>query len=66
MSNILTSTTTLTTAEGKRLSMTYSVLDDSGKITSTNNRINRVVTDSAILEAIAIVESYAQSLIENI
>lgn len=62
----VTSMTVLTTAEGKRLSITYSELDNKGNINSENNRINRVVVDSSVLEHIVGLETFAQSVIDEI
>lgn len=60
----LTSMTILTTAEGKRISATYSDIDGDGKIVSENNRVNRVVVDSEALKLISGLEDYAQKIIE--
>lgn len=43
----------VTTAEGERVSYTYMELDDSGNITSQNNRGSFVVLDEEVLTAIA-------------
>ena len=43
----------VTTAEGERVSYTYMELDDSGNITSQNNRGSFVALDEAVLVAIA-------------
>lgn len=43
----------VTTAEGERVSYTYTELDDSGNITSQNNRGSFVALDDDLLTAIA-------------
>ena len=43
----------VTTAEGERVSYTYMELDDSGNITSQNNRGSFVALDEKVLTAIA-------------
>ena len=43
----------VTTAEGERVSYTYKELDDSGNITSQNNRGSFVALDGAVLAAIS-------------
>ena len=42
----------VTTAEGERVSYTYTELDDSGNITSQNNRGSFVALDEGVLDAI--------------
>lgn len=61
----VTSITLFTTAEGMRISCTHSVIDGDGKITSENNRTNRIVTDEEALEHITAINSFAQQIIEN-
>ena len=62
---IVTSIGLFNDAVGKRISITYSEVDDqSGQIISDNKRIDRVVTDkSAIGHANAIAE-YAQEFVD--
>ena len=43
----------VTTAEGERVSYTYMELDDSGNITSQNNRGSFVELDGEVLAAIS-------------
>ena len=42
----------VTTAEGERVSYTYTVLDSDGNITSQNNRASFVALDEGLLAAI--------------
>ena len=49
----------------KRMAITYDVIDDeTGKVTSSNVKANRVVTDAEVLGEIAKIENYAQSIID--
>lgn len=61
----VTSMTILTTAEGKRLSLTFSEIDDSGNIIKENERANRVVVDGNALGIIAELEDFAQGIVEG-
>lgn len=63
---IVTSIGLFNDAVGKRISITYSEVDDqTGQIISDNKRIDRVVTDqTAIAHANAIAE-YAQEFVDN-
>ena len=61
----VTSITILTTAEGKRLSLTFSEIDQSGNIVKENDRVNRVVVDEAALGVIAGLEEFAQAIVER-
>ena len=63
--NIVTSIGLFDDAIGKRISLTYSQIDDTGKIISDNKRIDRVVTDTTVIENINTVKAYAASLIEE-
>ena len=49
----------------KRLAVTYDVIDDEGKVTKANVRVNRLITDDSALSAVDELLSYAQSLIEE-
>lgn len=54
----LTSFTSHVTAEGQRISYTYSDIDDSGKLLSQNNRENFIVMDSELMEHINAINAY--------
>lgn len=49
----------------KRVSISYDELTDDGKTISTNNRISRVVTDELILDNIANIENYVETVIQE-
>lgn len=63
---IVTSIGLFNDAVGKRISITYSEVDDqTGQVVSDNKRIDRVVTDqTAIGHANALAE-YAQQFVDN-
>ena len=62
----ITSTTILTTGEGKRISITYSEIDETGNLVSENNRLNRIIVDDEILEMVEKLESFAKGIIETV
>lgn len=63
----VTSVTVFNDAVGKRMSITYSVIDEStGKVVSDNNRVDRVITGSDIKSIIGQVEDYAQEYIDSL
>lgn len=49
----------------KRIAITYDEIDENGKIINSNVKINRVITDHDVLEAIASIESYAQHIADS-
>ena len=55
----------VTDGNTKRIAITYDVINDKGEATSVNKRINRIVTDSEVLNNILVVESYAQTIIDS-
>lgn len=61
----VTSMTILTTAEGKRLSITHSELDDLGNIVSENNRTNRVIVDLGVLKCVEELEAFSYSVVNT-
>lgn len=61
----VTSMTVLTTAEGKRLSITFSEIDDKGNIIKENERVNKVVVDQAALSSIVELEGFAQGIVDG-
>lgn len=61
----VTSMTTLTTAEGKRLSITFSEIDDSGNIIKENERVNKVVVNHNALSCISELEEFAQEIVDG-
>lgn len=54
---------TATDGSVKRMAITYDVINDEGKVTSANAKLNRVVIDKTSLKAIDTLEQLAQ---ENI
>ena len=49
----------------KRIAVTFDVVEDNGTISKINQRINRVVTDSAVIDNISALEQYAQTIIDS-
>lgn len=64
---IATSITVWNDAVGTRVSITYSEIDpETGKIISDNNRIDRIITDSATKKKMTDVLDYAQEVVESL
>jgi hypothetical protein len=64
---IVTSVTTFNDAIGKRMSVTYSEIDDTtGKIIKDNVRADRVLTDPDVIADANSLSEYAQSFIDNL
>ena len=62
---IVTSVTMFNDAVGKRMSATYSEVDDNtGKVIKDNLRIDRVVTDSDVIAHANALSAYAQEFID--
>lgn len=55
----LTGFSVVTTGEGKRVTCSYSVLDEHGNVTSQNNRANYIALDEDVLAAVAALEADA-------
>ena len=63
---VVTSVTAFNDAVGKRMSITYSEVDETtGKIISDNNRIDRVVTDKDAKAAIDNLNEFAQDFVDS-
>lgn len=54
----LTSFTKLTTGEGMRISFTYSEIDDSGNLTSQNNKKSFIAVDEGVIAQVQAIEQY--------
>ena len=63
MNNVKTISVT-TDGNSKRVAITFDVVDGSGKVINPNNRTNRVVVDEEALNAISILESYVQGVVD--
>ena len=66
MTKIVTSVTLFNDAVGKRISMTYSEVDESGTIISDNKKVDRIVTDQSIVTKANDIAAFAQSIIDSI
>lgn len=65
MIKVVTSVTVFNDAIGKRMSVTYSEIDEqTGQIVSDNKRIDRVVTDADAKATIDELNGYAQDFID--
>lgn len=62
---IVTSITAWNDSIGKRISITYSEVNDEGVIVSDNKRVDRVVTDKEVKGKIDELLEYAQSVVEE-
>jgi len=60
---VVTSVTVWNDAVGKRVSITYSEIDENGVIVSDNKREDRVVVDNGAVSTINALMTYAQTLI---
>ena len=61
----VTSATIFHDAIGMRLSMTYSEIDDEGKVISDNKRLDRVITDATQVQNAETVLAYAQTFLHD-
>lgn len=61
----LTSFTAHVTAEGQRISYTYSEIDDSGNLMSQNNRENFIVMDAVLMEHINAINTYINERLQE-
>ncbi|MDY6124779.1 MAG: hypothetical protein SPI66_02030 [Gemmiger qucibialis] len=64
--NKITGFSVLTTGEGKRVTVNYSVLDDAGNIRDTNLRANYVALDDTVLKAVETIEADAEAHLEEV
>ena len=65
MQKIITSVTVFNDAVGKRMSATYSEVEEDGTIISDNKRFDRIITDNTIKGKADDLATYAQSLIDE-
>lgn len=49
----------------KRIAITYDEIDETGKITNANVKVNRIISDSGVLAAISEIEEFAQAVIDS-
>lgn len=62
----VTSVTTFNTAEGVRVSFTYSELDEAGTITAQNIRKNLICTDVETLASIEQINKFLTTKLEEV
>ena len=65
MNNIVSSIATVNANGMQRLAVTYSVVDESGKIVENNKKENRVVLDEEALKHIKALMDFAQVIIDE-
>jgi hypothetical protein len=49
----------------KRISVNYDVINEDGKVVSSNKRVNRVITDDDVINAINVIYEYANKMLEE-
>lgn len=49
----------------KRIAITYDKIDDTGKVINSNIKINRLVTDNTVSEAITTIETYLNTIVNE-
>ena len=62
---IVTSVTIFSDAVGMRISITYSEIDEQGKIIKDNIRIDRVITNKDAKATASALMEYAQELVDS-
>ncbi|MBD5554046.1 MAG: hypothetical protein HDQ95_01500 [Roseburia sp.] len=65
MKNIVSSLATVNANGAQRLSVTYSKVDDLGRIIEDNIRTNRIVLDDGALSAIQTLTDFAQKIVDS-
>lgn len=50
----------------KRIAITYDMIDENGKPIKVNAKTNNFIVDEEVLNALVIVESYAQGIVDNL
>lgn len=65
MKNIVSSLATVNANGAQRLSITYTKVDDTGKIIEDNIRTNRIVLDESALESINSLIKFAQGIVDQ-
>lgn len=63
---VVTSVTAWNDAVGKRVSITYSEIDENGKVTADNKRFDRVITDSDQKAVINSLLDIAQGFVDKL
>lgn len=63
--NKISAVTVFQTAVGTRMSMVYSEVDETGKITKSNSRVDRLIMNENDLEAANVLLASAQTFIDS-
>lgn len=56
---------TATDGSAKRMAITYDVINEIGKVTTANAKLNRVIVDDSILKAVDTLELFAQNSVNE-
>ena len=63
---VCTSATVFQDSVGLRMSMTYSEIDENGKVLSDNKRVDRVLTDKTAKNSATAILEFAQGFIDGL
>ena len=63
---VVTSITIWNDAIGKRISITYSEINEAGQIIADNKRIDRIITDASARKLAEDLQAYAQTFIDSV
>ncbi len=56
---------TATDGSVKRMAITYDVINEIGKVTMANAKLNRVIVDDSVLKAVDTLELFAQNSVNE-
>ena len=56
---------TATDGSVKRMAITYDVINENGKVTMANAKLNRVIVDDSVLKAVDTLELFAQNSVNE-
>lgn len=56
---------TATDGSAKRMAITYDVINDIGKVTTANAKLNRVIVDESVLKAVDTLELFAKNSVNE-
>lgn len=56
----------VTDGNQKRIAITWDVINDEGVVTAQNKKVNRVVTNSDVIESLSVVGDFAQKIVDEL
>ena len=56
---------TATDGSVKRMAVTFDVINESGKVTTANAKLNRVIVDDSVLKAVDTLDLFAQNSVNE-